>query len=47
MIEKIANAYGLKIHQLFSPRIPVIKIHRKPPPPFHQSKNSITAAFSE
>ncbi len=36
-IEKIASAYGLKIHELFSPKIPVIKVQRKPlPPPHHQ-----------
>jgi len=36
-IEKIANVYGLKIHELFSPRIPGIKTHRKPSPPPHHS----------
>jgi len=40
MIEKIASAYGLKIHELFSPRIPAIKIHRKPSPPPHHASQS-------
>jgi len=37
IIEKIANVYGLGIHELFAPKMPRIKVHRKPSPPPHKS----------
>ena len=37
-IEKIAGAYGLKIHELFSPKLPTPKIRQKPAPPPHRPR---------
>jgi transcriptional regulator with XRE-family HTH domain len=47
VLEKIAIAYGLSIHELFTASSPLIKLCKKPMPSPHQrhgknNKNSVT-----
>jgi transcriptional regulator with XRE-family HTH domain len=37
-IDKISRAYGLTIHELFSPQIPLVKIEKIPQPPHRQRR---------
>jgi transcriptional regulator with XRE-family HTH domain len=38
LIHQIAKAYGLSVHELFSPVVPTIIIKTKPMPPPHRQK---------
>ena len=39
-IDKISRAYGLTIHDLFSPQVPEVKIRKVPQPPHRQKRKT-------